>query len=1480
MNKIIASLLAWNLKALLSIGILFGAALIARGAPMYAVSGNMLLRFDTASPTVISSTVPITNISAGETLVGIDFRTQNGLLYGLGVNATADTATLYAISVRTGFAGVVGTTGSIAFTTDGTTVVDFPDPATVGYGFDFNPAVDRLRVVAGSLNFRANPNTGLGVDGDNGGAVTPGTNPDGSTNITVDAAGYTNNQPNNGNITTLYTLDAASNRLFIQNPPNAGTQTLGQIVTLGGNPLDFTTINGFDIPAGVNAPASNAAVTTGSGFAALNVGGTTALYSINLVNAVATLIGNIGNGTTAVQGVAVQSDLGGFPAVSMNAAGTNLIRFNTSTPGTNTTQAITVASLAAGEQLVGIDFRPQTGQLYGLAINATANTGTVYIVDPQSGALTVVGTQGGIAFVAADGVTPVDFPDPAVSGYGIDFNPTVDRLRVVTSTGLTFRINQTNGTPVDGNLNSGTPPGVNTDGNINGSGVTGVSGAAYTNSFGQSLTGGVTTLYTLDGITNGLYIQNPPNAGTQTVPLGITVGGNQLDFTDINGFDLSPGVRVSASNAAATGVGYAVLTVAGATRLYSINLANGVTTDLGAVGAGTTALAGFTLADRFDPQPSTTTIISDNPEPSVVGQTVTVVYSVATSGGTPTGNVVVTISGGAETCTGTVAAGQCNLVLTSTGTRLITATYQGDQNSLPSSDTELHTVNQAGTTTTITGDAPDPSVTGQVVTVNYTVVANAPGAGTPTGNVVITVSGGAETCTGTVAAGTCNVTLISAGARTLTATYAGDTGFSGSTDTETHQVNQAATTITITSDAPDPSVTGQSVVVNYSVVVNAPGGGTPTGNVVVTVSGGAETCTGTVAAGTCTLAINSIGAKTLTATYSGDANFVTSSVTEAHQVNQAGTTTTITSDNPDPSSSGQAVTVNYTVVATAPAGGTPTGNVVVTVSGGAETCTGTVAAGTCTLTLTGSGLRTITATYAGDANYTGSVDTESHNVALSISGNIQQSNSPAASTPLGGVTVDLTGTSIQQTFTDASGNYSFSGLTAGGNYTVTPSGLSRTYSPANRTYPNLTTNITNANFLAFDPGQLRRGLRINNTFVESPNQASVPIILTAIGNERRLAFSINYNNAILSAPVATCGAEAPGCTIVQTNAAGAVGITITLAAAPIPGEREIVRLAFNTLAGANSNTPLLFSDSPTARLVTDVANNPLAADYTSGFVVFTGTGLEADLAPRFTGDGVYRSNDVEQSRQFVSGLQQPNAITNEFERADVAPYATRGDGRLNAADFQLSMNYVAGLVAQQTAGGPDEAIPFTPIAERAGGADKANGRAMRFVNWSPDGPSGTHGRAARAPIEKASIQIEIDATGDETVALFTLNFDASRLSNPVVTLAEGMPDGVTLTANTLKASDGKVTVMLDSATPFQNATTRVVTITFDVAKGAPIGETPITFDGSGSMSDADARSLDATYTDGSITIKGRSISGSISRIFDESSVRLFGMMGR
>ena len=105
-----------------------------------------------------------------------------------------------------------------------------------------------------------------------------------------------------------------------------------------------------------------------------------------------------------------------------------------------------------------------------------------------------------------------------------------------------------------------------------------------------------------------------------------------------------------------------------------------------------------------------------------------------------------------------------------------------------------YSVNQADTTTTITSDNPDPSVVGEAVTVNYTVAVTAPGAGTPTGNVTVAVTGpvNSNSCSAAVGAGTCTLPgtdFPQPGSYTLTATYEGDTNFNTSLDTEPHQVN-------------------------------------------------------------------------------------------------------------------------------------------------------------------------------------------------------------------------------------------------------------------------------------------------------------------------------------------------------------------------------------------------------------------------------------------------------------------------------------------------------------------------------------------------------------------------------------------------------------------------------------------------------------------------------------------------------------------
>ena len=240
----------------------------------YALSGSTLVSFNPATPSVGTS-IPVTGLTAGQTLVGIDVRPTNGLLYGLGVNAATDTATLYNISVLTGVATIVGSFGSAG---------DLP---ASGYGFDFNPlpVADRIRVTTDTgLNFRVNPN--------NGSLTAIDTAISGASDIS--GVAYTNDGTN---VTTLYTLDSISDQLMIQGAggnPNGGMQ-----FAVGPVGVDFSTANGFDIPPGVDTLVANFGVPSGSGLALLTVGGTTQLYSINLVTGAGTLIGNFPPGTSA-----------------------------------------------------------------------------------------------------------------------------------------------------------------------------------------------------------------------------------------------------------------------------------------------------------------------------------------------------------------------------------------------------------------------------------------------------------------------------------------------------------------------------------------------------------------------------------------------------------------------------------------------------------------------------------------------------------------------------------------------------------------------------------------------------------------------------------------------------------------------------------------------------------------------------------------------------------------------------------------------------------------------------------------------------------------------------------------------------------------------------------------------------------------------------------------------------------------------------
>jgi hypothetical protein len=234
-----------------------------------------------------------------------------------------------------------------------------------------------------------------------------------------------------------------------------------------------------------------------------------------------------------------------------------------------------ILGVLTDDVLVAIDVRPQVGRLYALAHNPKVGTVRLYHLDTAGSTVraTAVGAAG--SFVDAAGAPLPIF----AQSFDIDFNPTVDRLRVVASNGFNFRMNPNNGALIDGNFNMtvSPPAGVNPDANLNGGGGDAM-GTAYTN---NAVNVAVTTQYTLDHANDTLYIQNPPNAGTLTTPLLVTRNGAPLNFGASGGLDIEPGIDAAASGMAAAGRAAAVLTVNGQSRLYRINLADGVATELG-----------------------------------------------------------------------------------------------------------------------------------------------------------------------------------------------------------------------------------------------------------------------------------------------------------------------------------------------------------------------------------------------------------------------------------------------------------------------------------------------------------------------------------------------------------------------------------------------------------------------------------------------------------------------------------------------------------------------------------------------------------------------------------------------------------------------------------------------------------------------------------------------------------------------------------
>lgn len=278
--------------------------------------------------------------------------------------------------------------------------------------------------------------------------------------------------------------------------------------------------------------------------------------------------------------------------------------------------------------------------------------------------------------------------------------------------------------------------------------------------------------------------------------------------------------------------------------------------------------------------------------------------------------------------------------------------------------TRAHFVDQASTTTSITAEAPDPTVSGQRYSVSVEVRAISPASGTPGG--LVRVSDGSESCTVTLTAGggSCRLAPAHPGSSLLTAAYSGTADFGSSSTTARHQVNLAATTTTVTAVANLIPI-GQAVAFTAQIAVDAPGAGIPTGSVQFHVDGanfGSPVGVVTSTASSPLTTALAVGPHTITATYSGDGNLTASAgslaVTVVNPTPMAPLTTiTLT---PPPNVQGVStgdVTVGFHSVPGL--SGAQVANISVALTG-AETISGSIRGDTGSITVRTDGVTTVT----------------------------------------------------------------------------------------------------------------------------------------------------------------------------------------------------------------------------------------------------------------------------------------------------------------------------------------------------------------------------------------------------------------------------------------------------------------------------------------------------------------------------------------
>ena len=500
-----------------------------------SAAGQRLLSFDRATPGSLRTARDITGLASGERIVGADFRPADGNLY-----AVTSASRVLRLNPSTG-AVSAPVTLSVAL-----------DSTATDFGVDFNPVPDRLRVVSNTgQNLRINVADGATtVDGTLKQDRRTATAPDVSG---ITATAYTMSFKEACR-TTIYYINNTTGNLMTSADPNAGT-----VFTVGSLGLAAPgAVNGFDVLTGTAADGTP----TNSAVAVLSVGGVPTFHTINLASGAATAIGPVSL-NAGEQIVALTSPVAASPTKQARGelvaltASNKLVSFNRGSPAKLCTAPTDVTGLGTGENVVGIDTRPATGELYGLT-----DASRLVVINPDTGAA----TERAMLSTAL----------PAGSSFGVDFNPVPDRLRVVAANGVNLRIDP----------RAGITPNVTTDVPLSGSSTANVTAVAYSNSLRSAAENvnstASTALFGVDTTRDQLVrIGSDPASGGSCAPVapalpdagnpncGVVadVGALGVNLEAISAFEIdgaNGAALLAGSTAAATSA-----------QLYTVNLATG-----------------------------------------------------------------------------------------------------------------------------------------------------------------------------------------------------------------------------------------------------------------------------------------------------------------------------------------------------------------------------------------------------------------------------------------------------------------------------------------------------------------------------------------------------------------------------------------------------------------------------------------------------------------------------------------------------------------------------------------------------------------------------------------------------------------------------------------------------------------------------------------------------------------------------------------